>query len=593
MHCHLRNHGLLGMPRDSRRAVRPTDARPVVATVVRLMLDWTREVFAFETTTHFCKPITYLAKDGCVSSEGFAIHTSSKVGEDGAMAILIVLHNHELATEIGTNLRSSGRKTKVCPSVTGPEFLKEFPESELIVTDLAPPVLSFLSVGGENLLRGSKPILVIASRGHCASFNAMLPAGRGRSVALEPGLEFFQQVREAAAELLGEISGQSPAAHTDAPPPTSLPAKRVTADSPHEHRSDRFTRKTIDRQVQFVSDIAHDLRTPLTAIGEFAHLMRTGITGEMNDQQRRYVGIIERRCDEATRMVYDLLDGAKIQSGRMHPHRQAVELHDVLADVQESLEPVFRQSGIKVASELLDGLPRVFADRDMLGRIVANLVSNAIKFSPPQATVIIRAERQSVSMARVSVIDSGAGISSDDLRRIFRRFERGTNHIQEGVGLGLAIVRELVRLHGGRVSVESTLGKGSQFHFTIPLHVPAAIIRRFFSQLADTQLRMVTSWEFACSEPTKFDAIHRLITSTVRSGDLVLPEDGRRRVLLVTHSKNPDRLLDGLRQQIAAHGGSVPAITRLGTEQAKHWHRRSSGQPRPHGESGDATQLAG
>ena len=581
------------MPRDSRPAVWPIGARPAVATVVRLMPNWTREVFAFRTTSQFFKPITYLAKDGCVDSEGFAIHTSSKAGEDGAMAILIVLHNHELATEIGTILRCGGRQSKVCPSVTGPEFLKEFPQAELIVTDLAPPVLSFLSVGGENLLRGSKPILQIASRGHCASFTSMLPAGRGRCVALEPGLEFFQRVREAAAELLGEVSGQSSPDPTDSNAASPLPDKRVTADSPHEHRSDRFTRKAIDRQVQLVSDIAHDLRTPLTAIGEFAQLMRTGISGEMNDQQRRYVGIIERRCDEATRMVYDLLDGAKIQSGRMHPHRQAVELRDVLADVQESLEPVFRQSSIQLATETLDGLPRVFADRDMLGRIVANLVSNAVKFSPPQATVTIRAERQSVAMARVSVIDCGSGISSEDLRRIFRRFERGTNHVQEGVGLGLAIVRELVRLHGGRVSVESTLGKGSRFHFTIPLYLPAAIIRKYFSQLPSTEVRAATSWEFIVPDAAKYDAIHRLITSTVRSQDLVVAEDGRRRILLVTHSKNPDRLLDGLRRQISAHGGSVPAIVRLGTDEARHWHRRSSGLPRPRGESGDSAQLAG
>jgi signal transduction histidine kinase len=557
------------------------------------MPDWTSRSFCFRATTHFSKPITYLAKDGWVGSEGFAIHTSSKVGEDGAMAILIVLHNQELATEIGTILRSTGRPTKVCASVTGPEFLREFPQAELIVTDLTPPVLSFLTVGGENLLRGLRPIVVIASRGHCASFSAMLPAGRGRCVAFEPGLEFFQRIREAVAELVSEVPPQSSGTASDSSQPTSLPAKRVAADSPHEHRSDRFTRKAIDRQVQFVSDIAHDLRTPLTAIGEFAHLMRTGNTGEMNDQQRRYVGIIERRCDEATRMVYDLLDGAKLQSGRMHPHRQAVELRDVLGEVQESLEPVFRQSGVDLATELLDGLPPVFADRDMLGRIVANLVSNAIKFSPAQATVTIRAERQSVSMARVSVIDSGTGISSEDLRRIFRRFERGMNHMQTGVGLGLAIVRELVKLHGGRVSVESTLGKGSRFHFTIPLHVPAAIIRRFYSQLADSQRRAVTSWEFACPEPAKYGAIHRLITSTVRSRDLVLPDDGRRCILLVTHSKNPERLLDDLRRQVAARGGTVPSITRLESAEAKSWHRRSAAQPRTLRESGDSAQLAG
>jgi hypothetical protein len=379
---------------------------------------------------------------------------------------------------------------------------------------------------------------------------------------------------------------------SDASEPVERRNKRISADRPHEHRGDRFARRVMNRQVRFVSDIAHDLRTPLTAIGEFAELMQSGLSGDMTEQQRRYVGIIERCCGEAARMVYDLLDGARLQSGHIHPYRQAIELRGVFGDVIESLEPASRQNEASLNAQCPDEMPRVFADRDMLGRIIGNLISNAIKFSPPNSPIMLQAERFSVSLARISVIDRGNGIASRDLRRIFHRFDQGSSPGPRGVGLGLSIVRELVKLHGGRVTVESTPGRGSRFQFTLPLFLPIALVRR---QLANSSKKNgpATAWTFTIQDATKYDAIHRLITATTRARDLVLPDDSRRHLLFVTHSKQSDRLVERILQQIASCSVTVPAATRLCESEITGWLTMVSSGNIPPGIPSNAAQMAG
>jgi signal transduction histidine kinase len=508
------------------------------------------------------------------------------------MAILIVLQNAGLASEIGATLRRDGRVVKSCPSVIGPEFLKEFPHAEAIITDIVPPVLRFLSCGGKRLLGGPIPLLIVASRGHCASFTEMLRPGMDRCLPSDATPEFLESVRQSIQEML-----RSTAARTEetakAAESVERPMKRIAADLAHGQSHDRSTRKAMTRQVQFVSDIAHDLRSPLTAIGEFAELMRSGASGTMNEQQRRYVGIIERCCGEAARMVYDLLDGARLQSGQIHPHRQAIDLDGVFADVLESLEPAIRHTETDVTTTTPEGLPRVFGDRDMVGRIVANLVSNAIKFSPPRSVVTVRTERHSVSMARISVIDSGAGISREDLRRIFHRFEQGSNHAAPGIGLGLAIVRELVKLLGGRVTVESAPGRGSRFHFTLPLFLPAAILRRHLTYLKKDATVPATAWAFQFQDSAKFDAIHRLITASVRPRDLVLPEDGRRHILLVTQSRQPQLLVERMLRHIASYASSVPSVNPLEVSDLPDWLASVASRPFPSTIPPHSAQRAG
>jgi len=499
------------------------------------------------------------------------------------MIIAIVVHNPELASEIGRSLQRTGRTTKVFPSVSQGEFLTEFPQASLVITDLTPPVLRLITIGGRSLLDSGVPLLLLASQGHVASFTAMLPAESGSCLALDPSENILNRIRECADRLLVESLGP---ATTDEPVP--LPAgslqKRVAAEPGHPGPSPRFARRSRTRQVRFVSNIAHDLRTPLTAISEFAHLMSSGISGDISADQRRYVGIIERRCEEAARMVDNLLDVAKLQSGRIRPHRQPTELADVLRGVRESLEPAIEQSGVEFSVQTPVGLPRVFADRDMLARIVTNLGSNAVKFSPPRGTVAIRAERHSMSLARVTVSDTGCGISREDMRRIFRRFEQGANRAPDGVGLGLAIVRELVKLHGGRISVESAIGKGSRFQFTMPFYLATAIVKRHLAA-SFQHSTPVSYWGLTGFEPSRFDALHRLLSATVRSRDLILPTDDRR-ILLATQSKRPERFIDRFAQQISAIGIRVPNVSPLTADEVTRWLAGVSAAPCPQSQIG-------
>ncbi len=505
-------------------------------------------------------------------SEGFVIHKSSKGGEAGVVTILIVLHNSELASEIAEQLATPQRRTLACSSVRSPEFLRELPDAALVITDLAVPVLRVLPVASRTLLEQPVPLVVLASRGHCESFATMLAPHRAICLEHGWGAHFLEALRRVADE---HSNGTAFAVVSAAAAARGKPALGVI----HTGHTGRRESRDAAAQDRMLGDLAHDLRTPLMAIHDFARLITDGVAGPTTEQQRRYVDIIGRRCREASRMVDNLLDAAKIRSGRIHPHREPVDLAAVLADVRESLDPSIRHKGVRFAVECPTELPAVFADQDMVARALANLVSNALKFTPDGGSVVVRCERDSVSMARVSVIDTGTGISSDEMRRIFRRFEQGANRVASGVGLGLSIVRQLVKLQGGRVTAESTPGRGSRFQFTLPLFLPLAIVRRHLCGRSGSAAPHRTFWGFTCPESARLDAIHRLITATAPACDLVMPCPGTRRILLITRAAEPERLVGRLMRQISARSPLRPALTRLSAEAMKRWLAPADVQP--------------
>ena len=504
--------------------------------------------------------------------------------------ILIVTDNSDLARVINAAIPTDHGQAVACPSVTSNEFLKHFPEASLLITDLSPLVLAALSVRGENLLNCHAQLLILTTRGHQRSFARMIPPGQGKCLTYVAQESFFSELRDT---IIGLMEASSKRTGSDV---AAKGAERSRVETGHGSGQlpRHHIRKALSRQDQLISSIAHDLRNPLTAIREFAHLMSTGIGGSLTDQQRRYVQIIERRCHDASRMTDDLLDAARIQSGRIRPYRQAVSLPAVFDEVRESLEPTIRHRDVRLVIEAPETLPRVFADRDMLGRIVLNLVSNALKFSPAGSVVTLQSENSSVELVQTSVIDQGSGISPEDLRRIFRRFEQGPQSSINGVGLGLSIVRHLVRLHGGRVTAESTPGRGSAFHFTLPLFLPPAIVRRHLAGVAKNPGMPTSVWEFECPDPKAYGPIHRLISSMVRIRDLVLPEDASRRILLISHTANAKQLIGRLNRQIELHSPVIPVVRQLRLQDLKPWlESLAADRTRPGELSFDSTALAG
>jgi PAS domain S-box-containing protein len=224
----------------------------------------------------------------------------------------------------------------------------------------------------------------------------------------------------------------------------------------------------IDRtKSEFLSIVSHEFRTALTGIQGFSELIRDG--GLEADEVRAYGGYIFNDADRINRLIGDMLDLDRMESGRMTMRTADVDINDVLMEAIARATP--SAAAVEFKSDLDARLPIVAGDRDRLIQVVANLVNNAVKYSPEGGTVTM-SSRVEGRYALVSVTDTGIGIPQDEIGHVFERFRRvrsGAAQAIPGTGLGLTIVKQIVEMHGGKIWVESAVGHGSSFHFTIPL----------------------------------------------------------------------------------------------------------------------------
>jgi signal transduction histidine kinase/ActR/RegA family two-component response regulator len=230
----------------------------------------------------------------------------------------------------------------------------------------------------------------------------------------------------------------------------------------------------------FLSHVSHELRTPLTSIKGFVDNLLGGIGGALADKQQIYLGRIKVNADRLIRMISDLLDQSRIEAGKLELLPAELDLYKTVADVLEQLRPLALTKRQRLDLEAKDADLIVWADADRLTQIVTNLVQNAIKFTPDEGIVKVEIIRQGHHLAKVSVTDTGPGIPAEGLDKIFDPFFRisqGTRPRTQGIGLGLSIVKTLVELHGGSVTVHSEAGHGAEFSFTMPLHLGTPIVR--------------------------------------------------------------------------------------------------------------------
>lgn len=223
---------------------------------------------------------------------------------------------------------------------------------------------------------------------------------------------------------------------------------------------------------EFLASVSHELRTPLTSIIAFTELMLERIPGELTDRQEEYLQDIFQSSQRLLSSINDLLDLAKIEAGRMQLVLSDFKIGEVLADVDRRMRPVAAKKGVKLVCESCPELPLIRADRSKIEQVILNLVSNAIKFTPAGGMVTLCGACNQVSGLVVMVRDTGIGIARQEQSIIFESFrqaESSASRGQRGWGLGLALARHLVEMHGGHIWVESELGKGSTFFFTLPL----------------------------------------------------------------------------------------------------------------------------
>ena len=220
----------------------------------------------------------------------------------------------------------------------------------------------------------------------------------------------------------------------------------------------------------FISVVSHELRTPLTGLKGYLENMLEGLTGPIVEKQKHYLGRMKYNVERLTRMVNDLLDLSRIDAGHVVLDRTALSIPEVVFEVMETMQPLAKSKSITLSIEHDTGLTKIKADRDKLHQILINLIQNAIKFTPSEGVITVRT-RLSGEYAQLAVVDTGCGIDPSEIGKVFTRFYRGKNIAshERGAGLGLAITQSLVKLHGGDIWVESVLGQGSSFVFTIPI----------------------------------------------------------------------------------------------------------------------------
>ena len=233
-------------------------------------------------------------------------------------------------------------------------------------------------------------------------------------------------------------------------------------------------------KTQFLANISHDLRTPLTAIITHAEILRDGILGELNPRQRESVVGMINGGRQLLEMVSDILTYARSAANQLTTSHTEFSIEGLIQQVTSLNSPLIAKRSLTLTVEIAPGLPRVHADRDKIHHVLSNLLGNAIDFTSSGGRVWIRAAiatDEPRPTIFVEVGDTGIGIAPEHHELVFREFaqvDASPSRAHHGTGLGLAIARKFVELHEGRIWVESALGQGSRFRFTLPCQPPKA-----------------------------------------------------------------------------------------------------------------------
>jgi signal transduction histidine kinase len=229
---------------------------------------------------------------------------------------------------------------------------------------------------------------------------------------------------------------------------------------------------------QFLTNVSHELRTPLTAIVTYGEVLRDGLLGEILPRQREAIESVIGSSRQLLSMIEEILTYARTNAPSITLRPVEFRLKDVVATVQEMNQSLLERKTLSFREELPDDVPVVWADRDKVAHVLGNLIGNAIDFTPDRGWVRVSARRSPdrPGWLEVEVADSGIGIDPEHHELIFREFaqvDASRARIHHGTGLGLAIARKFVELHGGSIWVDSELGAGSRFYFTLPTEVEA------------------------------------------------------------------------------------------------------------------------
>jgi len=217
-----------------------------------------------------------------------------------------------------------------------------------------------------------------------------------------------------------------------------------------------------------ISVATHELRSPLTAVKAYLDNLFEGVAGELPEKVFYYLTRIGYNTERVIRLVNMLLDISRIEAGHMHLELHTVSVSEIITDVLKDFECIARNKEIAICASAVMDAP-VRADRDKVEQVLHNLLHNALKFTPPGGEIVVQSQLTENEKVTITVTDTGCGIPPGHEEKVFLKFHRAPSPVQEGAGLGLAVSKSLVELHGGNIWVESEPGRGSKFSFTLPL----------------------------------------------------------------------------------------------------------------------------
>lgn len=231
-------------------------------------------------------------------------------------------------------------------------------------------------------------------------------------------------------------------------------------------------KQTENMKKDFISRVSHELRTPLTSIKGYASLLEVGKMGETNYRQSKALKIINKESDRLISLVDDLLDVSKLDAGSIRLDFENVDIRDCINSLP-ALD-FARRKDITLNFDISRHVPLIMADKKRLMQVFNNLVGNAIKFTDEKGAVEVKVEKQKepAGFLAVSIIDNGVGMQKSDVKHLFEKFyqaEDPMTRLRSGTGLGLSIVKRIIELHGGTININSSLGKGTEVRFSLPI----------------------------------------------------------------------------------------------------------------------------
>ena len=361
---------------------------------------------------------------------------------------------------------------------------------------------------------------------------------------------------------------------------TELEERRSQLEASNKHLNELLVMKD-----EFVAKVSHELRTPLTAVKEGVRLFLDGVLGTFNEEQNDFLSTIDQSVDRLAELINNLLDFSKLQAGRLRLSRRRASISELVDMTLKSYRLI---AGGRVIGSQCSAVPDAFVDSNRILQVLGNLFANAIKFTKEDGSITFLLRAYDDDQVVVSVKDNGAGIAKEDLQKLFQKFSQvGDDTSQRrGTGLGLALCKELVEMHGGKIWVESEPGRGSVFQFTLPVYTSELALEKGFEQMLTSNNRseletigLILIGVGAVCGPLQsaqgwdprmcLEQLALAVRQHVKRGDHVLEiEPDKVAILTMANTAGIGVILERLRkvlpEWLAGKGVNAPAVSSLG-----------------------------